>query len=163
MKESAIFALGCFWCAQKSFDSIHGVLHTEVGYTGGDFDSPSYEDVCSGKTGHVEAINVIYDPTVVSFEKLLGIFWENIDPKNFKGQYCDIGSQYMPIIFYKNTHQKSQAESSKQNKEKTLGQVSVKVLPANIFFPAEENHQKFYKKNQKRYEIYEKGRNRSDL
>jgi methionine-S-sulfoxide reductase len=117
-KKTAIFAGGCFWCTQKAFDHIKGVLKTRVGYTGGKVKNPTYEEVCSGTTGHVEALEIIYDSDIVSYEKLLHVFWESIDPKNFKGQYCDIGTQYMPVIFYKDEYQKKLLKNQSNNKSK---------------------------------------------
>jgi len=159
-QEVAVFAGGCFWCTQKVFDKIDGVLETKVGYTGGFIKSPSYDQVCHATTGHVEAVQVVFDKEKVSYEKLLKIFWKSIDPLNTKGKFCDVGSQYMPVIFYKNEMQRKRALDSKFVKEKKLGEVSVKIVELKEFYPAEEHHQKYYLKNQIQYEKYEKGSGR---
>ncbi|MCI5052754.1 MAG: peptide-methionine (S)-S-oxide reductase MsrA [Simkaniaceae bacterium] len=145
----AIFAGGCFWCLQSEFDKVEGVLSTEVGYTGGSVEAPTYEAVCSGKTGHAEAMRVMYDPKRVSYGDLLALFWINIEPNRDDGQFHDRGSQYRPIIFYSNEEQKREAErvvKSEPNK--------VALSPAGPFFAAEEEHQKYYKKNPEHYSAY---------
>lgn len=123
----------------------------KLAYTGGDVKNPSYEEVCSGKTGHVEAVQVLYDPRQISYEKLLDFYWHHIDPTRSDGQFCDSGLQYRPTIFYHNAHQKELAELSKH--EIHLPCV-VQILPIKLFYPAELYHQQFYKKDPVRYESY---------
>lgn len=154
--QVATFAGGCFWCTQHAFDGVEGVISTTVGYTGGTKVNPSYEEVCSGSTGHVEAIQVVFDPSRISYEQLLNEFWHQIDPAQSDGQFCDVGSQYRTVIFYHNDLQKKLAEKSLQNilKMGTIENIYVKILPATDFYPAEAYHQEFYKKNPTRYKSY---------
>jgi methionine-S-sulfoxide reductase len=150
-QELATFAGGCFWCVQHDFDHFPGVLQTQVGYVGGNIKNPTYEEVSSGKTGHIEAVQVLYDPEETSYEKLLDFYWLHIDPTRSDGQFCDIGPQYRPAIFYHNTDQKKIAECSKKiMKQPCL----VEILPIETFYPAEDYHQEFYKKDPERYESY---------
>ncbi|RMG43322.1 MAG: peptide-methionine (S)-S-oxide reductase [Candidatus Dadabacteria bacterium] len=156
-KAEAIFAGGCFWCMQKPFDHTPGVIKTIVGYTGGHKDNPTYEEVSSGTTGHVEAIKVIYDPEKVSYSELLNIFWKNIDPLDSGGQFCDRGSQYRSAIFYSNDSEKQAAEKSLRDlisRNNITGEIATEILPAGKFYPAEEYHQSYYKKNPLRYKFY---------
>ena len=154
--EKAIFAGGCFWCVQHDFDQVPGVISTTAGYTGGDEVNPTYEEVASGTTGHVEAVLVSYDPEKVSYEKLLTVFWHNVDPTRDDGQFCDLGKQYRPVIFYENTTQKRLAEKSKEEllKEGKMKRVLVEILPAKTFYPAEEYYQEYYRKNPDKYKVY---------
>lgn len=154
--EIAIFAGGCFWCTQSHFDRVKGVLSTFVGYTGGEKSNPSYREVCEENTGHVEAIQITYDPTKVSYEELLEIYFHQIDPTKADGQFCDIGKQYRPIIFYQNTKQKAAAEKYIQllAEKKHMHPILVEILPARIFYPAEDFHQKYYQKNPDHYKQY---------
>lgn len=154
--EVAIFAGGCFWCVQHDFDHVKGVVSTTAGFTGGTVANPTYEEVSAGGTGHVEAVKVVYDPSKVSYEQLLDFYFHNIDPTTNKGQFCDIGSQYRPVIFYENESQKKLAEAYKQNliDSKTVQPVLVDILPAKEFYPAEEYHQEYYQKNPIRYKFY---------
>lgn len=154
--EVAIFAGGCFWCMEHDFDQVPGVISTTSGYTGGTKVDPTYEEVSSGKTGHVESVQVVYDPSKVSYEHLLDFYFHNIDPTRNDGQFCDEGSQYRPVIFYENEEQKRLAEQYKQNliASKKVEPVLVDILPAQTFYPAEEYHQKYYKKNPIRYKFY---------
>lgn len=152
--ETAIFAGGCFWCTQSDFDSVKGVISTIAGYTGGKKANPTYEEVCEGDTGHVEALQVTFDPQRVSYEQLLDFYWQSIDPTQNDGQFCDIGPQYRPIIFYQNTTQKRLAEASKQKLINASQPIVVDILPAQPFYPAEEYHQKYYKKNSAHYQSY---------
>ncbi len=115
--EKATFAGGCFWCMQNPYDELKGVVSTAVGYTGGNKDNPTYEEVCSGNTGHAEAIEVLYDPSQISYTELLNVFWRNIDPTTLNRQFADAGTQYRTAIFYHNEEQKQSAESSKQEME----------------------------------------------
>ena len=153
-EERAIFAGGCFWCTQHAFSKVPGVIKTAAGYTGGEHPNPTYEEVSSGKTGHLESVEVIFDPKKLSYEELLVIFWHCIDPTKNDGQFCDIGSQYRPMIFYLNTQQKKLAEISKREMEKRIQPITVDILPAMRFYPAEEYHQEYYEKNRVRYKLY---------
>jgi peptide-methionine (S)-S-oxide reductase len=153
--ETAIFAGGCFWCMESPFDAIDGVISTTVGYTGGFTQNPTYEQVSSGTTGHMEAVQVLYDPSKVSYQQLLDTFWRNIDPLNNGGQFCDNGPQYRAAIFYGNEIQKRQAEISRAWLEQERGwQIVTDIRPAVVFYPAEEYHQGYYKKNPLRYKFY---------
>lgn len=154
--ETATFAGGCFWCVQKDFDQITGVISTTVGYTGGSTANPSYEEVSSGKTGHVEALEIIYNPDKISYEDLLHIYFHNIDPTRDDGQFCDQGNQYRPIIFYHDEKQKTMAEKYKEKliDSKKIHPILVQILPATTFYPAEGYHQKYYQKNPLRYKFY---------
>ncbi len=148
----ATFAGGCFWCTQSDFDKLPGVISTSVGYTGGKKIFPTYEEVCSGHTGHVEAIQIIYDPKKISYEELLDAYWQSIDPSQSNGQFCDIGSQYRPLIFYYTEKQRQLAEKSKQALK--IKSVKVDIVPAETFYPAEEYHQKYYIKKPSEYQFY---------
>lgn len=155
----AIFAGGCFWCMQPVFDALipQGVVSTTVGYTGGKEPNPTYDEVSEHKTGHREAIEVVYDPKKITYEKLLDAFWHNIDPTNPDGQFCDTGFQYRSAIFYKDEKQKKAAEESKAKMAKTgalKAGIFTDILPASKFWPAEEYHQKYYEKNSVRYLAY---------
>jgi len=155
--ETATFGGGCFWCMQPFFDNTKGVIKTTVGYTGGHLANPTYEEVSSGTTGHVESIQVEYDPKVVLYEKLLNLYWHNIDPTQLNGQFVDHGPQYRTVIFYHNEEQKRLAESSKKalaasgrfNKP-----IVTAIEPAGDFYPAEEYHQKYYLKRTFQYNMY---------
>jgi peptide-methionine (S)-S-oxide reductase len=156
----ATFAGGCFWCMQKPFDELPGVSSTTVGYTGGTKKSPTYEEVSSGGTGHAEAVQVLYDPKKVPYEKLLDIFWHNIDPLTPNAQFCDHGTQYRSAVFFHDEAQKRTAEESKKaltasGRFKTP--LVTEIVPAAAFWPAEEYHQNYYRKNPIRYSIYRTG------
>jgi peptide-methionine (S)-S-oxide reductase len=155
-EERAIFAGGCFWCMQPAFDKLKGVLSTSVGYIGGDDKKPTYKKVSTGKTGHLEAIEIIYNPSKVSYSELLDAFWHNVDPTDMEGQFCDKGSQYLSAIFYLTDEQKKLAETSKEEliKSGKVPAVHTKILPAKTFHPAEEEHQEYAKKNPMRYKFY---------
>lgn len=154
--EDATFASGCFWCTQHDFDQIKGVISTTAGYTGGEKVNPSYEEVSSGGSGHIESLQVKYDPKVVSYQELLDFYWHNVDPTRNDGQFCDKGSQYRPVIFYHNENQRELAEKSKKQliAANQIHPILVEILPAKIFYPAEEYHQDYYKKNPIRYKFY---------
>jgi peptide-methionine (S)-S-oxide reductase len=155
--EKAIFAGGCFWCMEPPFDKLEGVISTTSGYTGGHQKSPSYEDVSGGRSGHVESVQIVYDPKKISYEKLLEVFWINIDPLNDKGQFCDNGSQYLSAIFYLNEAQKAAAEKSLEKLDDSnvlKGKIVTTIRPAAIFYPAEHYHQDYYQKNPYRYKTY---------
>ena len=154
----ATFAGGCFWCMEPPFDELDGVISTTSGYTGGKTKNPTYEQVSTGTTGHAEALQVIYDPKKITYEKLLEVFWRNIDPFAAAGQFCDIGSQYRSAIFYHDATQKSAAEKSKKAVQARFKQpVATEITAATVFYPAEEYHQDYYKKNPVRYKLYSHG------
>lgn len=154
----ATFAGGCFWCMEPEFRNTNGVKDVAVGYTGGTTKNPTYEQVSGGGTGHLEAIEVTYDPAVVSYASLLEIFWRNVDPLDEHGQFCDKGSQYRAAIFTHDEAQKKAAETSKENVQKMFGQkVATLIFPASVFYPAEEYHQQYYIKNPERYKRYRNG------
>ncbi len=160
--QTAMFAGGCFWCMQPAFDRTEGVIATVVGYTGGDASTAHYDAVSHGKSGHVEAIQVTYDPQKVAYTRLLELYWENIDPTDAEGQFADKGSQYHTAIFYADDVQKQAAETSKAAIAKKFAPqpIVVKILPATPFYPAEEYHQKYYQKNGIRYNAYKHGSGR---
>lgn len=161
--EVATFAGGCFWCMQPPFDKTKGVVSTVVGYTGGTQKNPTYEQVSSGRTTHRESIQVTYDPSKVSYEQLLDVFWRSIDPTQANGQFADIGPQYRTAIFYHSEEQKRLAEESKQKlaaSSKFSKPIAVEILPAGPFYPAEEYHQKYYLKNPDDYHRYAVGSGR---
>jgi methionine-S-sulfoxide reductase len=160
--ERATFAGGCFWCMEDAFSKLEGVIKVESGYTGGEKDNPTYEDVCSGETGHYEAIQITFDPSKVTYEKLLEIFWENIDPTDEGGQFADRGSQYRTAIFYHSEEQRKDAEKSKSNLEKTKGKIATSIIKATKFFRAEEYHQDYSKKNASEYNFYKAASGRAD-
>jgi peptide-methionine (S)-S-oxide reductase len=155
--EKATFAGGCFWCMVPPFEGLPGVISVMSGYTGGRKKNPTYEEVSSGTTGHAESVQIVYDPTKVSYEKLLDIFWHNVDPTVKNSQFCDVGEQYRTAIFYHNDEQKKQAEASMKvlEESKTLpGPIYTEIVPAGVFYKAEEYHQDYYKKNPVRYKFY---------
>jgi peptide-methionine (S)-S-oxide reductase len=160
--EKAIFAGGCFWCIQQAFDALkpQGVISSKVGYSGGETKNPSYEEVSSGRSGHLESIEVVFDPAKISFEKLLDNYWENIDPLDAAGQFCDKGAQYQSAVFYFSKEQKIAFEKSKlaiQKKLKGKGIVATRLIPADKFYPAEDYHQSYYQKNPLQYGTYKYG------
>lgn len=156
----ATFAGGCFWCVEEAFDAAPGVISTVSGYMGGQTKNPTYESVSSGRTGHTEVVQVEYDPAKISYEKLLDLFWRNIDPTQRDGQFCDHGSQYRSGIFYHDAEQKKLAEASKavllKNKP-FKGDIVTEITAAGEFYRAEEYHQDYYKKNPARYKFYKTG------
>ncbi|HZR45972.1 MAG TPA: peptide-methionine (S)-S-oxide reductase MsrA [Candidatus Manganitrophaceae bacterium] len=155
--EVATFAGGCFWCMVPPFDSLKGVLSVTSGYTGGRVEDPTYQDVSAGGTGHAEAVQIRYDPAQIGYEKLLEVFWHNIDPLAINRQFCDSGNQYRSEIFYHNEKQKRLAEQSKAVLEKAglfHEPIATKITAATAFYPAEEYHQAFYKKSPIRYKFY---------
>ena len=154
----ATFAGGCFWCMEPPFDELNGVISTTSGYTGGKTKNPSYEQVSTGTTGHAEALQIVFDPKKIGYDKLLEVFWRNIDPLAADGQFCDLGSQYRSAIFYHDANQKSAAEKSKKALQARFKQpVVTEITAATIFYPAEEYHQDYYKKNPVRYKLYSHG------
>lgn len=155
--EKATFAGGCFWCMQPFFDRTKGVKETYVGYTGGQLPNPTYEQVSSGKTGHAEAIEITYDPQLVSYEHLLDIYWRNIDPTTKNQQFVDHGTQYRSAIFYHSEEQKRIAEKSKDElaaSGKFKKPIVTEIVPASEFYRAEDYHQKYYQKSSVRYQEY---------
>jgi len=154
----ATFAGGCFWCMEPPYDELEGVTSTISGYIGGTKKDPTYEQVSAGTTGHTEAVQITYDPQKVSYEKLLEIFWRNIDPLTANAQFCDSGSQYRSGIFYHDEAQKKLAEASKKRVQTRFKQpVVTEITAASEFYPAEDYHQDYYKKNPIRYKIYRYG------
>jgi peptide-methionine (S)-S-oxide reductase len=151
----ATFAGGCFWCMEKPFDVLPGVVSTTSGYTGGQTERPSYRQVSSGKTGHAESVQVVYDPTQVSYEKLLDVFWHNVDPLDEGGQFCDRGSQYRSSVFVYDEAQRKQAEQSKQALEKSgIRPIATEIVAASEFYAAEDYHQNYYETNALKYRFY---------
>jgi len=158
--EKATFAAGCFWCTEEAFEKVPGVVSAVSGYTGGTVKGPSYEQVSSGRTGHTEAVEVTFDPAKVSYEQLLDVFWVNHDPTVKDRQFCDSGSQYRPEIFYHSEEQKKLAEASKAKweKQKPFRQpLLTPITQASAFYPAEDYHQDYYKKNALQYKFYVTG------
>jgi peptide-methionine (S)-S-oxide reductase len=155
---STVFAGGCFWCMESAYDKVDGVISTISGYAGGDEKTATYEQVSSGTTGHYEAVKIEYDPSKLSYQKLLDIFWKNIDPFDAKGQFCDKGPQYRAVIFYGSEKEKELAEASKKTVSKKLGKpVVTQILPETSFYAAEDYHQNYYQKNPIRYKLYRYG------
>jgi peptide-methionine (S)-S-oxide reductase len=154
----ATFAGGCFWCMEGPFEKLPGVLAVTSGYTGGQKAAPSYEQVSSGTTGHAEAVQVVYDRRRISFERLLEVFWRNIDPLSANGQFCDRGSQYRSAVYFHDAEQRAAAEASRAKiQQRFLEKVVTEVTAASAFYPAEEYHQDYYKKNPVRYQTYRSG------
>ncbi len=156
----ATFAGGCFWCVEADFDKVDGVISTTSGYIGGRLANPTYEQVSAGVTGHTEAVEIVYDPRKVSYEKLLEIFWVNVDPTVKDRQFCDVGSQYRTGIFVHDEAQRRAAEASKAALDKRKPFKAPIVTPieaATTFYPAEDYHQDYYRKNPVRYNFYRSG------
>ncbi|MEA5450177.1 peptide-methionine (S)-S-oxide reductase MsrA [Leptolyngbya sp. CCNP1308] len=155
---TATFAGGCFWCMEGPFDKLDGVISTTSGYTGGTKVDPTYYEVSAGGTGHVEAVQVVYDPTKVSYETLLQVFWKNVDPLDNRGQFCDKGSQYQAKIFAHGDDQQVLAEQSKQALSRQAKfqktPIVTAIEPAQTFYPAEDYHQDYYLKHPLRYKYY---------
>jgi peptide-methionine (S)-S-oxide reductase len=155
--DTAIFAGGCFWCTESDLDKLPGVISTTSGYIGGTANNPTYEQVVTGRTGHVEAVRIQFDKTVTDFETLLQAFWRTIDPVFPDGQFCDIGPQYRSAIFYLTPEQNAAAQASK-NALAVSGRfelpIVTEILPATMFYPAEDYHQDYYLKNPANYAQY---------
>ena len=154
---TATFAGGCFWCMEAPFEDLPGVVSTTVGYTGGTTKNPTYEEVSAGGTGHAESVQIVFDPQKISYEKILEVFWHNIDPLTANAQFCDHGNQYRSAIFYHDDAQKKLAEASKQKLEasKRFKQpIVTQIVAASTFYPAEDYHQKYHQKNPSRYKFY---------
>ena len=153
--ETAIFSGGCFWCEEEVFEDLSGVISVVSGYTGGHTKNPTYEDVSSEKTGHKESVQVTFDPAKITYDQLLEKYWHNIDPLDAEGQFCDIGDSYKAVIFYTNSAQKEKAEASKKKFSAQLHKpIVTEIQPASTFYPAEEYHQEYAKKNPLRYKFY---------
>jgi peptide-methionine (S)-S-oxide reductase len=156
----ATFAGGCFWCMEPPYDATPGVVSTTSGYTGGRTVNPTYQQVSSGTTGHAEAVQVVYDPKKVSYEKLLEVYWVNVDPTVKDRQFCDTGTQYRTAIFYHDEAQRKAAEASKAALERSKPFKAAIVTPVEMagpFYPAEDYHQDYYLKNPVRYKFYRTG------
>ena len=152
---TATFAGGCFWCVEADFDKVDGVISTTSGYTGGHTANPSYEDVSHGGTGHAEAVEIVYDPAKVNYQKLLDVFWHNVDPLAKDRQFCDRGDQYRTAIFYHDDEQRRLAEASKAAVAKRFREpIQTQIVAAGPFYKAEEYHQDYYNKNPVRYRFY---------
>ncbi|AMJ60617.1 peptide-methionine (S)-S-oxide reductase MsrA [Bosea sp. PAMC 26642] len=157
---TAIFAGGCFWCMEPPFDALPGVLSTTSGYTSGTTTNPTYAEVSAGKTGHTEAMKIVYDPTKVTYEKLLHVFWRNHDPLTANAQFCDKGSQYRAGIYFGSEEERKLAEASKAELEKSgrfKSRITTEIVAQTAFYPAEDYHQDYYQKNPIRYKIYRTG------
>ena len=152
----AIFAGGCFWCVEADFDKVPGVLGTTSGYTGGKVVNPTYHQVSAGSTGHTEAVEIVYDPSKVSYQKLLDVFWRNHDPLAKDRQFCDSGSQYRAAIFFHDEEQRKLAEESKKAVQARFAPraVHTEIVKAGAFYKAEDYHQDYYEKNPIRYKFY---------
>jgi peptide-methionine (S)-S-oxide reductase len=145
--EMASFAAGCFWGVEEAFRCLNGVISTSVGYMGGDYEKPTYEDVCTGQTGHAETVEIVYDPDIISYNELLAVFWNNHDPTTPNRQGPDIGSQYRSVIFYYNEQQKNLAMNSKEKVQSRLRQdIVTQIVPATQFYKAEDYHQQYLAK-----------------
>ena len=162
--ELATFAGGCFWCMVEPFDEQPGIMKVVSGYTGGHTENPTYEEVCSDTTGHYEAVQITFDPAIFPYEKLLGLFWQQIDPTDAGGQFHDRGSSYKPAIFYHSDQQKEAAEKSKAELARSgifNKPIVTEILPATTFYEAEEKHQDYYKKMSFHYNMYKEGSGRA--
>ena len=158
--EKADFAGGCFWCMEHPFDALPGVVSVTSGYTGGQKKFPTYQEVSAGGTGHAESVQIVYDSSMISYGKLLEVYWHNIDPTTKDRQFCDSGNQYRSAIFYHTEEQRRAALESKEALDKTKPfkePVVTAIVPAGEFYPAEEYHQHYYKKNPIRYWYYRNG------
>lgn len=153
---TAYFAAGCFWCAEHDFEKVPGIEKVISGYTGGKVVNPTYEQVSKGVTGHFESVEVIYNPEKITYQKLLEVFWHNVDPTDGGGQFCDRGDQYRAAIFYSNAEQKKIAQASKNAliKSGQFNHIATLILPASTFYPAEAYHQAYATKNPLRYKYY---------
>ena len=162
--KKAYFAGGCFWCMEESFDKVDGVIKSISGYSGGKMKNPTYQDVIYKDTGHVEAIEITYDPKKISYEKLLAIFWKNIDPFDKYGQFCDKGKSYRSVIFFKSDKQKNIIQNSVAEVEKRFNsKVVTMVWKFDKFYQAEDYHQDYYQKNFLRYLAYKKACQREEV
>ena len=164
--EKATFAGGCFWCTESDFEKIDGVLEVVSGYTGGDEENPTYEQVSYGRTGHYEAVQVLYDSEKITYSALLEVFWRHVDPTDAGGQFVDRGLQYRSAIFYHNEDQKAAAEQSREKMDKSgvfKRPIVTEIIPLKKFYMAEEYHQDYYKKSPRRYKMYRSGSGRDQF
>ena len=155
--ETATFAGGCFWCVETAFEDLDGVKKVTSGYSGGHVKNPTYEEVCSGTTGHLESVQIVFDPQIISYAELVDIFWRQIDPTDAGGSFVDRGSQYLSAIFYHTDGQKKTAETSKAELVQSGifdKPIATKIIPLTTFYPAEDYHQQYCKKNPVRYYSY---------
>jgi len=156
-QEKATFAGGCFWCMVPPFENLKGVAGVVSGYTGGHTDNPTYEEICSGTTGHIEAVQITYDPAIISYNELLDVFWQQIDPTDAGGQFVDRGTQYKTAIFYHSDEQKALAQKSRDRLEKSKRfgtSIVTEIRRAGVFYRAEEYHQDYHNKDNFRYKMY---------
>lgn len=161
--DTATFAGGCFWSMERPFDHVPGVVTTAVGYAGGHTKNPTYEEVSTRKTGHAESVQVVYDPAQVTYDKLLDVYWHNIDPVTKEAQFCDGGNDYRTIVFYRNDAQRQAAEHSRQVVQHHFKQpLATEIIPASTFWMAEEYHQHFADRNPVRYNAYRIGCRRGE-
>ncbi len=161
--KKAYFAGGCFWCMEESFDQVNGVVSTISGYSGGNLENPTYQDVIYKDTGHVEAIEITYDPKKINYKKLLDIYWKNIDPFDSAGQFCDKGKSYRSVIFFQTQPEKEFIDKSFKKLEKKFNnKIVTLVWRFEKFYPAEDYHQDYYEKNFIRYLMYKKGCKREE-
>lgn len=162
--KTAVFGGGCFWCMQQPFEQLEGVIEVTAGYSGGDEKEPTYEQVSGGRTGHIESVRVLYDPEKISFSQLLDTFWRSIDPTDPGGQFADRGEHYKTAIFYKDQEEKEIAEKSRAALQASglfHKRIATAIRPARPFFPAEDYHQDYYKKNARHYQAYKIGSGRA--
>ncbi len=154
-KAEAVFAGGCFWCMEPPFDAVDGVLDTTSGYSGGHITNPTYEDVIGGDSGHYEVVRITYDPALVSYERLLEVYWRNIDPLDAGGQFCDRGESYRSAIFVADAHERRMAEASRNRiGGRFKDPIKTEILEAAPFYAAEDYHQNYYQENPVRYRFY---------
>ncbi|MBK8277544.1 MAG: peptide-methionine (S)-S-oxide reductase MsrA [Nitrospira sp.] len=161
----AYFAGGCFWCMEEAFEKVEGVISVVSGYMGGTAANPTYEEVSAGRTGHAEAVEVTYDPTRLTYQKLLDAFWHNVDPLTPNAQFCDHGTQYRSAVFYSTEEEKRLTEESKamvEQAKKFPAPIVTQLVSAATFYPAEDYHQDYYKKNPLRYKYYKYGCGRAN-
>ncbi|RSL30531.1 peptide-methionine (S)-S-oxide reductase [Salibacterium salarium] len=164
--QTAVFAGGCFWCMVKPFDEMEGIIKVTSGYTGGHIENPSYEDVKTGQSGHFEAVQIVFDADVFPYEKLLSLYWPQIDPTDDGGQFHDRGSQYKTAIFYHNEEQRITAEHTRTEVAQSgrfNKPIVTEILPASPFYPAEDYHQDFHKKQEKAYKADREESGRDDF
>ncbi|MDN6731493.1 MAG: peptide-methionine (S)-S-oxide reductase MsrA [Atopostipes suicloacalis] len=164
--KKAVFAGGCFWCMVEPFDNREGIKEVISGFTGGHTENPSYKEVVRGNTGHTEAVEIIYDSKKISYKELVEIYWQQTDPTDAGGQFADRGDSYRPVIYYNDEEEHQIAKDSKE-KLQTNGpfkkKIVTKIQPINTFYPAEDYHQDFYKKEKSYYQQYKKGSGRADF
>jgi len=157
---TATFAGGCFWCMEPPFEALPGVVSVTSGYSGGMERNPTYTEVSAGKTGHAESIQVLYDPKRITYDALLRVYWHNVDPTSGDGQFCDRGRQYRPVIFYHNAAERRVAQDSRTRAARELRvkkPILVQIVPLTAFYPAEDYHQDYYRKNPEQYHEYRTG------